>query len=207
MKALLVNGSPRPKGTTAEALKHVAGELEAAGVQVEVAEVGRAVQKSCMACNYCKKPETRRCVFGDDMVNACIDKAESTDGFVFATPVYYGGIAGGMKCFMDRFFHAGGYTLDHKAAASFVCLRRSGGVDAYHGLNNYLHLSQAVLAPTPYWGVVHGAEPEDLAQDEEGVRWLRMLGRNVAWLMRTLSESKVPAPEALPPARTNFVRR
>lgn len=207
MKVLIINGSPRDQGTTSRAIGYVARELAEAGIETESVAVGHRVTRGCTACGYCFRSGTHRCVYADDPVNECIEKAAEANGFLLASPVHYGGISGGMKCFLDRFFYAG-TDISHKAAASLVCLRRSGGVDALHALNNYLHLASCVLVPTPYWSVVHGNRPEDLEQDAEGVFLLRTLGRNMAWLLAVLQQGKaVPRPERITAARTDFVQK
>lgn len=206
MKVLAINGSPHPQGSTSTALQLVSETLVQHGIETEIVQVGNQAIHGCAGCDHCRKAGTRGCVYTDDPVNACIEKMREADGLLVASPVYYGGIAGAMKCFLDRFFFSGGH-FRYKVGAAFVCLRRSGGIDAYHQLNNYLTLGQMVIAPTQYWNVVHG-NGQELLQDGEGVQILQNLGRNMAWLMRSLEESgkRIPPPTPMARVWTHFVR-
>ena len=206
MKVLAINGSPHPQGTTSTGLGLVASELVQQGIEIEIVQVGHQAIHGCAACGQCARPGVKGCVLTDDPVNACIDKMREADGLLLACPVYYGGIAGTMKCFLDRFFYAGGHTR-HKVGAAFACLRRSGGIEAYHQLNNYLTLGQMVITPAQYWNVVHG-NGQELLQDGEGVQILQTVGRNMAWLLKSLEAGGKTVPLPTPPARvrTNFIR-
>ena len=206
MKVLAVNGSPNKNGCTYTALKLVADELAGQGIEVDFVFPGSENIHGCIACGYCKN--TGRCAIDDDMVNACIEKAEAADGILLGAPVYFSGIAGTMKCFLDRLFYAGGDFMEYKIGAAVVSLRRSGAVDTYHQLNNYLNIRKVVIAPSQYWNAVHGNTPEEVMQDLEGVQIMQMLGRNMAWLLNLKENGKgtVFLPEKQPPARTNFIR-
>ncbi|MDR3050209.1 MAG: flavodoxin family protein [Oscillospiraceae bacterium] len=205
MKVLAINGSPHPSGSTATALRLVAEELLARRIEVEIVHVGLDAVRGCTACGHCRQPGVHGCVFTDDPVNACLEKARESDGILLGSPVYYGGIAGTMKCFLDRFFYAGAH-LRYKVGAALVCLRRSGGVGAMQQLYNYLNLAQTVLPPTQYWPVAHGSGQE-LMRDAEGVQTLQTLGRNMAWLLQNLAEGgkTVPQPAHIQRVWTNFI--
>jgi multimeric flavodoxin WrbA len=206
MKVLAINGSPHANGTTGTALTLLSETLIQHDIEAEIVHIGHEAIHGCTACGHCGKAGVHGCVFTDDPVNACIEKMREADGLLLGCPVYYGGVAGAMKCFLDRFFYAGAHAR-YKVGAGFVCLRRSGGIEAFHQLNNYLTLGQMVIVPTQYWNVVHG-NGKELLQDGEGVQILQNLGRNMAWLMRSLEESgkRVPPPAQVARVRTNFVR-
>lgn len=205
MKVLAINGSPHRRGCTATALGLVAEELEKQGIAVEMVHVGTEPIRGCTGCNACAAGQERRCIY-DDAVNLCIEKTKEADGILLGSPVHYSGIAGNMKSFLDRFFYAGAH-LQFKAGAAVATLRRSGGVDTFHQLNNYFNLARVIVVPSQYWNVVHGNTPEELLQDEEGVQILRTLGKNMAWLMQVLEEGKkIALPGKEPRVRTNFIR-
>jgi multimeric flavodoxin WrbA len=130
------------------------------------------------------------------------------DGIILASPVYYGGIAGGMKCFLDRAFLAAGNKLHHKVGAALVTLRRSGGLETYQQLNAYLNTMEMVIATSDYWQAAHGLNPGEVLQDTEGVEVMAKLGRNIGWLVRLIENGKgtIDAPETNPRTMTNFVR-
>ncbi len=205
MKVLAINGSPHEKGCTYTAISLVAEELKKNGIETEILHVGNKPVQGCIACGKCKT--TGRCIY-NDLVNIALEKIQDTDGLIIGSPVYYSGISGQMKSFLDRFFYAGP-DLRLKVAVAVASLRRSGGVDTFHQLNNYFGLSQAVTVSSCYWNVVHGSAPEEVLQDLEGVQIMRTLGKNMAWTMKAIENAKkvIPLPEQEARIYTNFIRK
>lgn len=208
MKIVAINGSPRKNGNTAQLLESVRKEVEAAGVEFEVLQPGPNVHP-CMACYHCLDTGSLRCVRDDDGVNDIIAACIGADGILLASPVYHGGIAGGMKCIIDRLMLSAGCgdnQLHHKVGGALCTLRRSGGVETYHQLLAAMDAMEMVLVTSDYWGVVHGADPGEVLRDTEGMEVAAKLGRNMAWMVKVLHESKVPVPEAGHRTMTNFIR-
>ncbi len=208
MKIVAINGSPRKNGNTAQLLEVVRKEVEAAGVEFEVLQPGPNVHP-CMACYHCMDTGSLRCVRDDDGVNDIIAACIQADGILLASPVYHGGIAGGMKCVIDRLMLSAGCgdnQLHHKVGGALCTLRRSGGVETYHQLLAAMDAMEMVLVTSDYWGVVHGADPGEVLQDTEGMEVAAKLGRNMAWMVKTLHESKVPVPKTGHRTMTNFIR-
>ncbi len=204
MNVLAINGSPHEKGCTYTAISLVAEELKKQGIETEIVSVGTKPVQGCIACGKCK--DTGRCVF-DDVVNICLEKMEKADGIIIGSPVYYSGISGQMKSFLDRFFYTGP-DLRFKVGLAVTSLRRSGGVDTYHQLNNFFGLTQVITVPSTYWNVIHGTSPDETMQDLEGVQMMRTLGQNMAWLMKAVDQAKqtTPLPEQEKRIFTNFIR-
>lgn len=207
MKVLAINGSPHREGTTYYALSLVAEELAKGGIETEIFHIGEGPIQSCIGCNRCLVGNARRCVFNNDGVAACRSIADTCDGLLLGAPTYYGGIAGGMKSFLDRLFYSG-TNFRGKAAAAITVARRSGGEDAFQQLCNYLHLGGTCIVPTIYWNYIHGNNAEEAAKDLEGVQIMRGIGSNMAWLMKCLATSResLIAPEMEPRVLTNFIR-
>ncbi|MDR0758915.1 MAG: flavodoxin family protein [Treponema sp.] len=204
MKVIAFNGSPHEQGAAYRGIIAITSELEQAGVSSEILHIGDKNIQGCVACHSCFK--TGRCKF-DDIVNSCAEKIEQASGIILAAPVYYGGIAGNFKCFLDRLFFSG-TKLKRKAAAVVTTVRRTGGIGVYHPLCNYLTLSGAVITPTVYWNVLHGNNSGEAEQDAEGIFTLRTAGRNMAWLIKTLELGckTFPPPPDEECVRTNFIR-
>lgn len=210
MKIVAINGSPRKNGNTALLLDAVRKEVEAAGVEFEVFQPGPNV-RPCMACYNCLDTGSLRCVRNDDGVNDIIAACIGADGILLASPVYHAGVAGGMKCVIDRLMLAAGCgvnQLHHKVGGALCTLRRSGGTETYHQLLAAMDCLEMVLVTSDYWGAVHGADPGEVLSDEEGMEVARRLGRNMAWMVKVLNASRetLPPPAAAQRPMTNFIR-
>lgn len=206
MKVLLINCSPHEHGGTDTALREVAGALEAEGVEAEIFFPGPQPISPCTACGGCGK--TGRCVF-QDSVNTALEKMETCDGLIVGTPVHYAAPSGIASTFLDRLFYAGARQMRHKPAAGVVCARRAGCTSAFDDLNKYFTISQMPVVSSTYWNMVFGSTPEQARQDKEGMQTMRILGRNMAWLLKCIEAGKSagiqpPVPEK--GARTNFIR-
>lgn len=207
MKVIALNGSPRTNGNTHQCLEIMSKELASAGIELEIIQVGNEPIRGCVACYHCLNNNTGHCI-QKDKTNEWIDKMVEADGIILASPVYYGGIAGTFKCFLDRAFLCSGNKFHHKVGAAFVTLRRSGGLETYQQLNAYMNTMEMVMATSNYWGAIHGLDIDEIHQDIEGVEVITNLARNVAWLVQTLDHSKeaFPAPATKARTMTNFIR-
>ncbi|MDO4400971.1 MAG: flavodoxin family protein [Coriobacteriia bacterium] len=184
-KVLLVNGSPHKSGCTHEALTEVARGLGEEGVGFSEYWVGNKPIGGCIGCFKCA--ESCRCVF-DDRVNGFTELALGFDGFVFGSPVYYAGMSGNLMSFMDRVFFSASAQDPHpfrfKPAAAVVSARRAGTTSALDQINKYFLHQQMPIVSSRYWNMVHGNTPDEVRQDAEGLQIMRVLGRNMAWLLK-----------------------
>ena len=205
MKVLLVNGSGHEKGCTYTALNEVAKALNANGVETEIFWIGQNSVTGCKGCWACKK--VGKCVV-DDCVNEFVEKAAEFDGYVFGSPVYYASAAGALVSFMDRVFYSGGKKLAYKPAAAVVSCRRAGASTTFDVINKYFTINNMFVVGSNYWNEIHGNTAEEAAQDEEGLQTMRMLGNNMAYLLKCLSLGKEAglAPERERKIMTNFIR-
>lgn len=210
MKVVAFNGSPKKEGNTFHAIKMVAEELEKEGIEVEIIHVGNKTVRGCLACNGCVKNQDEKCVIQDD-VNGWIQKMKEADGIILGSPVHYSAIGATMKAFLDRAFYVTSVNksmLRHKIGASVVAVRRSGGVPTFEQLNNYINYSEMLMPTSNYWNVIHGTAPGEVEGDEEGKQIMRVLGKNMAWLMKLVEfgKGKIEAPEKERKKLTNFIR-
>ena len=210
MKIVAINGSPRKNGNTARLLEAVGKEVRAAGVEFEVFQPGHRVHP-CMACYHCLNTGSLRCVQTDDMVNDIIAACIEADGILLASPVYHGGIAGNMKCVLDRLMLAAGCgdnQLHHKVGGALCTLRRSGGMETYQQLLGTMDAMEMLIVTSDYWGAVHGADPGECLEDTEGMEVACKLGGNMAWAVKALAAAKetVPPPATAHRTMTNFIR-
>ena len=207
MKVILINGSPNAKGCTATALGIVAKELEMNGVDTEIVHIGNKDIRGCIGCYKCR--EKGRCVFDNDMVNELAPKLEQADGLVVGSPVYFAGPNGTLTNLLDRLFFSTPFSKRMKAGAAVVSARRAGTTAALDRLNKYFQLAEMPVVSSRYWNMVHGTSPEEVMQDEEGVQIMRVLGRNMAFLIRAIvaERERGGMPEVEPKRiSTNFIR-
>lgn len=208
MNVIAINGSPKAEGNTYHGLKIVCESLENEGISTEIIHVGNKNIRGCIACGGCTKNKDEKCVI-DDEVNEIIQKLKKADGILIGSPVYYASMAGTMKCFLDRAFYvasANGGLYRHKVGASVVAVRRSGEVATFDHLNHYFTIGEMFLAASSYWNVIHGRLPGEAIQDEEGVQTMRVLGKNMAFLIKAIDKSKADLPEKEQKIMTSFIR-
>jgi len=205
MKVLLINGSPKTNGNTAFALAQMAEVFAAEGIETETIQVGSKDIRGCIGCGQCYK--AGKCVF-DDLVNEVGEKLAQADGMVVGSPVYYASPNGTLISFLDRLFYSASYDLRMKVGASVVVARRGGCTAAMDVLNKYFTISQMPVASSSYWNLIHGAKPGEAARDPEGIRTMRNLAKNMAFLMNAIDAEKEVSglPEPEPKAFTNFIR-
>lgn len=205
MKVLLVNGSCHEKGCTYTALAEVAKALNANGVETEIYQLGGKKISGCNGCWACKK--IKKCVV-EDGVNEFVEKAAQFDGFVFGSPVYYASASGNLVSFMDRVFYSGGKFLAYKPAAAVVSCRRAGASTTFDVINKYFTINNMPIVGSNYWNEIHGNTAEEAAQDEEGLQTMRVLGNNMAWILKCLQLGKEAGVEPVRERKvmTNFIR-
>lgn len=206
MKVLLINGSPRKKGNTFTALSEVAKILEENGVETEIIQLGNKAVRGCIACYKCRETEKGNCIFLDEPYTEIRTKLTTTDGVVIGSPVYYAGINGSLSALLDRLFFTSRELMEYKPAAAVVVSRREGSSNAFDRLNKYFTIQNMPVVSSHYWNDVHGSQPGEAVQDQEGMQTMRVLGRNMAWLLKSIKEGLQPRPEAEPKKVTSFIR-
>lgn len=206
MKVLMLNGSPKANGNTYTALLEIGKQLNKENIEYGIVQIGGAPMRDCIGCGRCTE---NGCIFSDGGVNEFIAKAKEADGFVFGTPVYYAHPSGRILSFLDRVFYSGGRAFKFKPAASVAVARRAGTTASFDCLNKYFGIAQMPVAGSTYWNNVHGAVPGEVSFDEEGMRTMRNLARNLAWMIKCFDAGKkngIPLPETETGNKTNFIR-
>jgi len=210
MKVVAFNGSPKKEGNTWHAISMVTAELEKESIETEIIHVGDKTIRGCAACGQCMKNKNEQCVQPGDEVNEWIQKMKHADGIIFGSPVHFSAMGGTMKSFMDRAFYVASVNnglLRHKVGAAVVAVRRSGGLPAFTQLNNFINYAEMLIPTSNYWNVIHGSQPGEVTQDEEGVQIMRVLGKNMVWLMKLVENGrgKVAEPEREAKIYFNFI--
>lgn len=205
MKVILINGSPNAKGCTYTALEEVSKTLKSEGIETEIIHVGHKDIRGCIGCRQCKTKG--KCVF-NDIVNDIAPKFKECDGIVIGSPVYFASANGTLVSFIDRLFYSMTADKTMKVGAAVVSCRRGGNSATFDELNKYFTISQMPIASSQYWNMVHGNSPEEVQQDLEGLQMMRTLGKNMAFLIKSiqLGKKEFGLPEKEEHKFTNFIR-
>ena len=205
MKVLILNGSPHQNGNTATALNEMARIFEAEGITVETVHLGHLPIRGCIGCGACYK--LKKCTF-EDIVNDLAVKFEDADGLIVGSPVYYASANSTLTACLDRLFYSTRFDKRMKVGAAIAVARRGGITAAFDQLNKYFTISEMPVVSSCYWNGVHGAVAGEALQDAEGIRVVRTLAKNMAFLMRSIALGKEAygLPEREPKAWTNFIR-
>jgi multimeric flavodoxin WrbA len=189
MKVVAINGSARRGGNTAILLNHVLGELHAEGIETELVELGGVAIHGCRACRKCSVRKDRRCSQADDFGNAAIEKMDAADAILLGSPTYVTDVTPEIKALIDRaclVSGANGGMFRRKVGAAVVAVRRAGATHAFDTLNHFFLITEMIVPGSCYWNVGFGREPGEVEKDEEGIRTMKILGRNMAWLLKKL---------------------
>ncbi len=205
MKVLMINGSPRPEGNTYAALQEMEKIFREEGIETEILNIGSKDIRGCIACGSCAK--NGKCVF-DDMVNEAAPKFAECDGLVVGSPVYYASANATLIAFLDRLFYSTGFDKTMKVGASVVAARRGGLSATFDELNKYFTISGMPVASSQYWNSIHGRTPGEAKEDGEGLQTMRVLARNMAFLMKSiaLGKEKYGLPKKEERVSTHFIR-
>ena len=207
MKVILVNGSPTAKGCTFTGLSIIKEQLEKNGVDAEIFQVGNKPVIGCTGCRVCRQPDRGgRCIYDHDMVNTVAKALQEADGIILGSAVHFASATGAATSFFDRLFYCTFGMHRLKFGAAIVSCRRGGNSSTFDQLNKYFTISQMPIVSSHYWNGIHGYRPEDVYADEEGVRILRTLADNMAYLIKCKHGSDVEIPEPQPLVMTNFIR-
>jgi len=187
MKVIGFNGSPRKEGNTSIAIKTVFKVLEDEGIETEMVYIAEKPLYGCRACGACKKTGDGFCIIDSDILNDCVKKMYESDGIIIGSPVYFGSVTPQVKSLIDRSGYcsrAGGFLLKRKVGAGVIAARRQGAVETLHQINNLFLINQAIIPCSIYWNMGIGREEGEIVNDKEGMDTFRVLGENMAWLLK-----------------------
>ncbi len=187
MKVVAFNGSPRKDGNTSLMIQHALAPMAAEGIETEVVQLGGNAIRGCIACYQCFTRKDQRCIQNGDLINACIEKMVAADGILFASPTYFADITPELKALIDRaglVAKANAEMFRRKVGAGIVAVRRGGEIHAFDSMNHFFLISQMVVPGSCYWNMGFGREKGEFANDEEGLRTMKILGENFAWVLK-----------------------
>jgi len=190
MKVIAFNGSARKDGNTAILINYVFRELEKAGIETELVQLAGKTIRGCAACFKCFENKDRRCSVKTDVVNECIEKMIEADGIILASPTYFADVSSELKALIERagmVSIANGYMYKRKAGAAVVAVRRAGAIHVFDTINHFFFINQMIVPGSSYWNVGIGREKGEVEKDEEGVKTMKVLGENMAWLLKKIN--------------------
>ncbi len=193
MKVVAFNGSPRADGNTRILLEHVLEPIKTAGIQTDVYQLGGSNIHGCRACYACMRKKDGRCINDDDVANECIAKMVEADGIILGSPTYFADVTSEMKALIDRAGYVGranGGMYRRKVGAAVIAVRRAGEIHAFDSINHFFLISQMIVPGSCYWNVGIGRDKGDVEEDDEGLKTMRVLGENMAWLLQCVAGKK-----------------
>ncbi|MBN1821321.1 MAG: flavodoxin family protein [Prolixibacteraceae bacterium] len=190
MKVVAFNGSPRKKGNTSILINTVFNELEKEEIKTEMVQLGNKPVHGCIACGKCKEFKDGQCHINNKVLNRCIEKMLKADGIIIGSPVYFADITSETKALIDvagYVTRASGHLLKRKVGAAVIAVRRGGALHAFESINNFFLINQMIVPGSSYWNFATGRDPGDVLSDEEGIKTMKDLGQNMAWLLKKLN--------------------
>jgi multimeric flavodoxin WrbA len=191
MKVLGINGSPRKGGNTEILIKEVFKVLEGKGIKTELIQVGGKKVHGCIACMKCRKKADGRCHQENDLLNKCIEKMVKADGIIIGSPTYFSDVTSETKALIDVAGYAlrgAGNPLRRKVGAAVVSVRRAGAIHTFDSINHFFLINEMIIPGSSYWNIATGREKGEVLNDEEGMKTMRVLGENVAWMVEKLKD-------------------
>jgi len=189
MKVIAFNGSARKNGNTAILINYVLEEIEKEGIETELFQLSGKTIRGCMACMKCHEKKDQRCSVKKDILNECIEKMLEADGIILGSPTYFTDVSAEMKALIDRAgmtAKANDDMFRRKVGAAVAAARRAGSVRVFDTMNHFFQISQMIIPGSCYWNMGIGLDKGDVEKDEEGIRIMKVLGQNMAWLLKKI---------------------
>ena len=189
MKVVAFNGSARKDGNTAILINYVLSELKNEGIDTELVQLAGKKIHGCAACYKCMENKDRQCAVKDDIANECIGKMLEADGIILGSPTYFSDVTPEMKALIDRagfVSRMNDFLFKRKLGAAIVAVRRAGATHVFDTINHLFLGSQMIVPGSIYWNIGVGRDKGDVEKDEEGIQTMKVLGQNMAWLLKNL---------------------
>lgn len=193
MKVVAISGSARKGGNTFILLRRVLAVLEAEGIETELIELAGRKAQGCTVCLKCREMADGQCHGRKDAINECLDKIARADGLVIGSPVYFADLTPETKALIDRTGYVAGANpgmLTRKVGAAVVVNRRAGALHAFDSINHLFGIREMIVPGSTYWNLAVGGPIGTVEHDEEGLRTMDNLGKNIAWLLKLTADAR-----------------
>jgi multimeric flavodoxin WrbA len=189
MKVIAFNGSGRKDGNTAILLNAVLDEISKEGIETELIQLAGKAPQGCIACYKCFENKDQKCAVTKDRLNEYLAKIIEADGILFGSPVYFADATAGIKALIERcgmVSTANGGLFKRKVGAAVAAVRRAGAIHTSDTLNHLFQHQQMIIVGSSYWNLGIGRDPGQVKDDAEGIRTMKTLGQNMAWLLKKI---------------------
>jgi multimeric flavodoxin WrbA len=189
LKVVAFNGSARKDGNTAILIRRVLSVLESEGIETELIQMSGQQIHGCTACGTCRKIQNKQCKIVNDNVNSYIEKMVAADGIILGSPTYFSMMTSEMKALIDRAGFVGranGDLFKRKVGAAVVAMRRAGGIPTFDGINHFFLINQMIVPGSSYWNIGIGLGKGEVEKDDEGLKTMDDLGKNMAWILKKM---------------------
>jgi len=193
LKVIAFNGSARKDGNTAILIRRVLNVLKEEGIETELIQLAGQPIHGCNACKTCYDTKNERCVIEKDAVNEYVQKMKAADGIILGSPTYFSMMSTEMKALIDRTGYvarANKHLFKKKVGAAVVAVRRAGGMPTFDAINHFFLINQMIVPGSTYWNIGIGNKKGEVEKDEEGLKTMDNLGKNMAWLIKKLGLGK-----------------
>lgn len=192
MKVLGINCSPRKGGNTEILVKEVLKSIKANGIKTEFFQLGGKKVNGCIACMKCREAKDGKCHQKNEILNICIKKMVEADGIIIGSPTYFSDLSTEAKALIDvagYSLRGAGNPLRKKPGAAVVSVRRAGAIHAFDSINHFFLINEMIIPGSSYWNIGIAGQKGEVVNDEEGMRTMKVLGENMAWLLQRLKGS------------------
>lgn len=186
-KVILISGSPKPEGNTAQVMAECAKVIQTAGVDTEIVSLSGMQIHSCTACGQCST--LGKCVIKDGL-NDIIDKLRHAKGFIIGSPVYFGTARGDVMSALQRIGYVsrtGDKFLSGMVGGPIAIARRGGHTLTLQEMLMFFLINDMIVPGSTYWNMVFGRLPGEALNDAEGMDTIRHFAGNVAKLVKKLN--------------------
>ena len=111
------------------------------------------------------------------------------DGIILGSPTYFTDVTSEMKALIDRaglVARANDHLFKRKVGAAVIAVRRAGSTHAFDTINHFFLIGQMIVPGSIYWNMGMGREIGEVEKDEEGLQTMKILGQNMAWLLKQI---------------------
>lgn len=191
MKVVAINGSPKAQGNTNQLIEKVFDEFKKENIETELIHIANEPLSGCRACMKCWEIKNEKCIFANDIINECVQKAKEADAIILGSPTYFANVSAEMKAFIDRVgmvTQANGNLLKRKLGAAVVAVRRSGEIHTFNSMNHFFLIGEMIVVGSSYWNNGHGKMPGEVQNDQEGMTTMKNLGKNIVWTLKKIND-------------------